>query len=144
MILRLKRKDIKLLKKTVQKEFPIETCAILFGEMDQNQANVTKISLASNKLKSEVRFEIEPEVFFNALQEAEKEGLVLIGFFHSHQTHAKPSSIDLKYMKLWGNAIWLIFSTIDESLAAYQLINEKLLETSILVEDDINTEYLDK
>jgi proteasome lid subunit RPN8/RPN11 len=144
MILRLKRKHITLLKKTVHKEFPIETCAILFGEMDQNQANVTKISLASNKLKSEVRFEIEPEDFFKALQEAEKEGLALIGFFHSHQTQAKPSSTDLKYMKLWSNAIWLIFSTIDESLAAYQLINEKLLETSILIEDNINTEYSGK
>lgn len=138
MILRLKRKNITLLKKTVHKEFPIEACAILFGKMNQNEAYATKIFLASNKLKSKIRFEIDPIDFLKALKEAEKEGLELIGFFHSHQTHAKPSSIDLKYMKLWGNAIWLIFSLVEESLAAYQFINEKLLETSIIIEEEIN------
>ena len=131
MILHLKRKDVKTLKKTVQNEFPIEACAILLGTMNQNQAFVNKIYLASNKLKSQIRFEIEPEDFIKAINEAEKTGLELIGFFHSHQTHAKPSSLDLKNMKLWSNIIWLIFSTTNESLAAYQLINEKLIETEI-------------
>jgi proteasome lid subunit RPN8/RPN11 len=137
MILRLKRKEITLLKKTVHKVFPFEACAILFGEMSHNEAYVSKIYLTSNRLKSEVRFEIEPEEVFKAFTEAEKEGLELVGFFHSHQKHAKPSSLDLKNMKLWGNAIWLIFASRDDSMAAYQLFNEKLLEASIIIEDEM-------
>ena len=137
MILRLKRKEITLLKKTVQKVFPFEACAILFGEMSHNEAYVRKICLASNRLKSEIRFEIEPEDVFKAFMEAEKEGLELVGFFHSHQTHAKPSTIDLKNMKLWGNAIWLIFASRDNIMAAYQLFNEKMLEVSIIIEDEM-------
>ena len=111
MILRLKRKDVTLLKKRVQNEFPIEACAILLGEMNQNQAFVAKTFLTSNRLKSETRFEIEPEDFIKAINEAEKTGLELVGFFHSHNTNTKPSSLDQKNMKLWGNMIWLIFST---------------------------------
>jgi hypothetical protein len=32
----------------------------------------------------------------------------------------------------------LIFSITNESLAAYQLINEKLIESEIIIEDDMN------
>jgi proteasome lid subunit RPN8/RPN11 len=136
MILRLKRKDITLLKKAVHDVFPFEACAILFGEMCHNKAYVKKIYLASNRLKSEVQFEIEPKEVYKAFIEAEKEGLELVGFFHSHQTYGKPSSLDLKNMKLWGNAIWLIFSIKDDRMSAYQLFNEKVLEASIIVEDE--------
>ncbi|MFC1803231.1 Mov34/MPN/PAD-1 family protein [Thermoproteota archaeon] len=134
----MKRKEITLLKKAVHKVFPFEACAILFGEMSHDEAYVSKIYLASNRLKSEVRFEIEPEDVFEAFMEAEEEGLELVGFFHSHQTHVKPSLLDINNMKLWGNAVWLIFASRDDSLAAYQLFNEKLLETSIIIEDEMS------
>lgn len=137
MILSLKRKDISLLKKRVHKVFPVEACAILFGDMNPNEAYVSNIYLASNMLKSSVRFEIEPEEVFKAFMEAEKEELELVGFFHSHQTQCKPSSLDLKNMKFWGNAIWLIFASIEDDMAAFQLINEKIMEVSINIEDEM-------
>jgi proteasome lid subunit RPN8/RPN11 len=135
MILRLKRKDITLLKKAVQDVFPFEACAILFGEMTQNEAYVSKIYLTSNKLKSQVQFEIEPEEVIGAFVEAEKLGLELVGFFHSHQMLAKPSLLDIKNMKLWGKAIWMIFTIRIDTLTAYQLFNEKISEVSIIIED---------
>jgi proteasome lid subunit RPN8/RPN11 len=135
MILRLKSQDVNLLKEISDKVFPIEACAILFGHMSQDESYVNKIIVTSNILQSTVRFEINPEIIFKALHEAEIEGLDLIGFFHSHQTQAKPSSIDQKYMKLWGNAIWLIYSINNDNMAAFQLLNEKVLEVSIITED---------
>lgn len=136
MILQLKRKEITLLKKTVHNVHPFEACAILFGEICSNEAYVSNIYLTSNKLKSEVRFEMEPEEVLKAFMEAEKKGLELVGFFHSHQTLTKPSLLFLKNMKLWGNAIWLIYTLRDDSMAAYQLFNEKLLEASIFIVDE--------
>ena len=77
-------------------------------------------------LQSSERFEINPQTVFNAFTEAEKEGLDFIGLFHSHPALATPSSIDIKYMRLWGKSLWLIFSLIDNSLATYQLEDGKV------------------
>jgi proteasome lid subunit RPN8/RPN11 len=134
LILRLKSQDAHLLKEEARKVHPIEACAMLFGKLTQKEAVVKRVVVASNKLKSAVRFEIDPETFVNAFTEAEKEGLDFIGLFHSHPAPAKPSSIDLKYMKLWGDALWLILSSTDGSLAAYQVKNGKVREITVKLE----------
>ncbi|MFQ6086780.1 MAG: M67 family metallopeptidase [Candidatus Bathyarchaeia archaeon] len=121
MILRLKRQHVDLLKEEARKVHPVEACAMLFGELTQKEAVVKRVVVAPNKLRSTVRFEIDPETFANAFTEAYREGLDFIGLFHSHPAPAKPSLIDLKYMKLWGDAIWLILSSTSGSLAAYQM-----------------------
>jgi len=90
--------------------------------------------VASNKLQSTIRFEIDPETFVKAFTEAEREGLDFIGLFHSHPAPAMPSPIDLKYMKLWGDILWLILSSTNGSLAAFQIVNGKVNEITIKVE----------
>ena len=107
---------------------------MLFGKITQEEAVVKRVVVASNKLQSTVRFEIDPETFVNALTQAEKEGLEFIGLFHSHPAPATPSLIDIKYMKLWGDAIWLILSSTNGSLATYQMKNDKVREITIKVE----------
>jgi hypothetical protein len=47
---------------------------------------------------------------------------------------ATPSTIDLKFMKLWGDAIWLIYSLTDDKLAAYRLENDELKDVDIKTE----------
>lgn len=107
---------------------------MLFGKLTQNEVSVKKVVMAPNKLQSTVRFEIDPETFVRALTEADKEDLDFIGLFHSHPAPTMPSLIDLKYMKLWGDAVWLILSSINGNLAAYQMINGKVREITIKVE----------
>jgi len=107
---------------------------MLFGKLSQNEAVVEKVELAPNELQSTVRFEIDPEKVAAAITEAEKEGLNFIGLFHSHPAPAAPSSIDLKFMKLWGDALWLILSSIDGNLAAYQLSDGTVKEVTIRME----------
>ena len=107
---------------------------MLFGETTQEETVVKRVVMASNRLQSTVRFEIDPEKFASAFFEAEKEGLELVGLFHSHPAPVTPSSIDVECMKLWGDAIWLIFSSIDGNLAAYQMRNGKVREITIKVE----------
>ncbi|MBE0511962.1 M67 family metallopeptidase [Candidatus Bathyarchaeota archaeon] len=134
MILRLKRQHVSLLKEEAVKVHPIEACAILFGELTQKEAVVKRVVVASNTLQSNVRFEIDPETFVNAFTEAVKEGLEFVGLFHSHSAPAMPSSIDLKYMKLWGDVIWLILSSTTGSLAAYKMKKGEVREITIKID----------
>lgn len=140
MILKLKRQDANLLEDEARKMFPIEACAMLFGETTQREAVVKRVVVASNKLQSNVRFEIDPEMFAGAFFDAEREGLDLIGLFHSHPAPATPSYIDLECMKLWADVIWLIFSSIDGKLAAYQMKKGKVVEVAIETEPQPSTE----
>ena len=107
---------------------------MLFGRLTQKEAVVKRVVVAPNKLQSTMRFEIDPEVFTNAFTQADKEELDFIGLFHSHPAPAKPSLIDHKYMKLWGDALWLILSSINGSLAAFQMRNGKVREITMKVE----------
>ena len=107
---------------------------MLFGKLSQNRAVVKKVEVAQNGLRSITRFEIDPEKVAAAVTGAEKEGLEFIGLFHSHPAPAKPSSVDQKFMRLWGDAIWLILSSTDGALAAYQLIDGKVKQATIKVE----------
>jgi proteasome lid subunit RPN8/RPN11 len=134
LILRLQRHHVDLLKQEAEKVHPVEACALLFGKLSQNETVVEKVELAPNELQSTVRFEIDPEKVAAAITEAEEEGLEFIGLFHSHPAPAAPSPIDLKFMKLWGDALWLILSSIDGNLAAYQLSDGTVKEVTIRIE----------
>jgi proteasome lid subunit RPN8/RPN11 len=134
LILRLQRRHVDLLKQEAEKVHPVEACALLFGKLSQNEAVVEKVEVAPNELQSTVRFEVDPEKVAAAITEAEEEGLDFIGLFHSHPAPAAPSPIDLKYMKLWGDALWLILSSIDGNLAAYQLIDDTVKEATLRIE----------
>jgi len=104
---------------------------MLFGELSDNEAVVEKVEVAKNRLLSSTRFEVDPASVAAAVTRAEKEGLMFIGLFHSHPAPAVPSSVDLKYMRLWGDALWLIMSSTDGKLAAYHLIEDTIKEATI-------------
>ena len=121
--LKLSERDLEILKSKALKVFPIEACALLFGEKDLSKYIVKWVLPTENKLNSPVRFEVDAQEFYKAIKKAEEKGLEFLGFFHSHQSDPTPSSIDLKFMELWENTIWLIFSTTTKSLGAYIMIN---------------------
>ena len=134
LILRLHSHYVDLLKQEAEKVHPVEACAMLFGNLSRNEVVVEKVKFAPNELQSTVRFEIDPTNVTAAFTEAEEEGLDFIGLFHSHPAPASPSPIDLKYMKLWGDALWLILSSTEGNLAAYQLSDGTIKEATIRVE----------
>ncbi|MCW4015337.1 MAG: M67 family metallopeptidase [Candidatus Bathyarchaeota archaeon] len=133
MILQLQRQHIELLKQQTKNVHPIEACALLFGKFSKNEAVVEKIKIAQNRLRSATRFDVDPSTVATAITEAEIEGLNFIGLFHSHPAPATPSTVDLKYMRLWGDSLWLILSSTDSNFAAYQLINNKLKQATIKI-----------
>jgi proteasome lid subunit RPN8/RPN11 len=134
LFLRLLGHYIKLLRQETEKVYPVEACALLFGKVSQSEAEVTKVLITKNKLISTTRFEVDPARVATAVIEAEKEGYEFIGLFHSHPAPASPSSVDLKYMRLWCDIVWLILSSTTGKLAAYQLIDGSLKEVTIRIE----------
>jgi len=135
MIVRLTSKQLDSLREAAMKSFPVEACALLFGKTIGDEAFVTKVVVAPNVLKSAVRFEIDPQTVFNAFEKADEEGLQFIGLFHSHPAPAAPSGIDRRFMRLWGDAVWLILSSTNGDLEAFQMINDETRQVSIKVEN---------
>jgi len=131
MILRLSSQQLQLLREATIKVNPIEACALLFGKRTRREAILERVVTTPNVLKSTVRFEIDPKAFYDAFIQAEKDGLEFIGFFHSHPASAYPSSVDLKFMRLWGDAVWLIMSSIDNSFAAFQLFDGEVQAVTV-------------
>jgi len=117
-----------------RKTYPAEACALLFGRLIDEEAVVTRVVVVPNVLRSPVKFEADPQTVFNAFEQADREGLEFIGLFHSHPAPARPSMVDLKYMRLWGEAVWLILSSSDGNTAAFQMTNGDLREVALEVE----------
>ena len=133
MIIELNKEQVDLLIGESRKKFPKEACGVLFGSICEEKACVEKIALLKNLLDSENRFQMDPTEFLRALLDAEKKGLQHIGFFHSHPLNARPSTIDLEYMRLWPETIWLIISPLNCRMEAYQIIDGHLREVSVKV-----------
>lgn len=134
MLFRLKQSQIKQLKDETHLNNPIEACALLFGKTSKTTYLVKKVVVATNVLNSTVEFAINPQFFVVELKKAEKEGLELIGFFHSHPAKAYPSAVDLENMKLWTNTLWLIFSLTEDEIAAYMLQYNVLEKIELKIE----------
>jgi len=131
MIMRLNSQQLQFLRVEVRKVHPIEACAILFGKMTRREAIVKRVVTVPNVLKSTTRFEIDPKAFYDAFMQADKDGLEFIGLFHSHPAPAYPSGADLEFMRLWGDALWLILSSIYENFATFQMIDGKVHEVTV-------------
>jgi len=131
MILRLSTRQLRFLREEARRVHPVEACAILFGKTTRREAMVKRVVTVPNVLKSNTRFEIDPRAFFDAFMQADKEGLEFIGLFHSHPAPAYPSGIDLKFMRLWGDAVWLILSSIYDNFAAFQMRDGEVSEVTV-------------
>lgn len=134
MILRLTGEQLRLLRNESRKTHPVEACALLFGRLIDGETVVTRVVIMPNVLKSPVRFEADPQTVFNAFEQADRDELQFIGLFHSHPAPASPSAVDLKYMRLWGEAVWLILSSIDGTIAAFKMTDGDPHEVSLKVE----------
>jgi len=81
--------------------FPNECCGMLFGCDSEAGRVVERIEPADNAFASDEqyhRFSIHPLQQLKAERAAQKEGKILIGFYHSHPDHpARPSEYDREH-----------------------------------------------
>ena len=119
----LNQKQVDTLIQHCEKDGLSESCAMLFGEHNDQQWNVKEVFLTRNAhTNSETSFIITPEELLQGYQLAEKKQLELVGIFHSHpNTAASPSSFDKQFMKINGDVPWVIFSGLDTDFKAFML-----------------------
>ncbi|MDW8061879.1 MAG: M67 family metallopeptidase [Nitrososphaerota archaeon] len=134
MKVRLSRILSDMLLEEARRSYPIEACGVLFGSIHGDEMRIEAVVPLRNILESEYTFEIDPEEFLKVLVEYEGRGLRHIGFFHSHPGCVKPSTIDLRYMKLWPETIWMIVSYRESRIRAYRIIDESLDEATVIIE----------
>lgn len=88
--------------------YPLECIGLLLGRFDGG-GEVSLVRPAHN-LKTELdRYELDPLDFIMAEEEAEKKGLEIIGFYHSHpDDRPHPSAYDRE--RAWEEYFYLIIS----------------------------------
>ncbi len=90
--------------------YPSEGCGALLGPRGEPR-RVTEMIPLENREKGtpQVRFEISPRDYMDIELEAERSGLQLLGFWHSHPDHpAMPSPTDLSFA--WEGLLTVIVS----------------------------------
>ena len=124
--------DLGVLHLLAERVLPLESVALLFGNVEHADVIVKRIELVENSSKLTTRFSVDPVVQYQLLIDAEKRGEDMVGIYNSHPTLAKPSSIDKKNMRL-NPVVWLIASknsSVWES-KAFILDGDKIIEISI-------------
>lgn len=111
---------------------PNESCAILFGRIEEGKNIVEEVFLAENTDESPVNFTISNEELLKAYKMAEQKKLDIVGIFHSHpNSDTLPSSTDKKFM-LSNPVVWLIYSEDQDEFRAYEL-NSDIVEIPIVI-----------
>jgi proteasome lid subunit RPN8/RPN11 len=120
MTLKIKKTHLNEILEEARKNYPIEACGILIGRINENERIVEEVYHARNVLSSTSAYQIDPIDELKAFEEAEKEGLEVIGFYHSHPFWDPFwSNIDEEKGKLWVGYLQLIVSPKKGKVKAY-------------------------
>jgi proteasome lid subunit RPN8/RPN11 len=80
--------------------YPEECCGALLGTLEDGRTRVARIERMANARENERRrrYTIDPLEYLRVEKLADAQGLVLIGFYHSHPDHpAAPSEYDREH-----------------------------------------------
>ncbi len=95
---------VREIRRHAQSEYPYECCGALLGtEEGDSRTVVMAIQLANERTdERERRFFISPQQVLMVERKARQEGLLLLGFYHSHPDHpAVPSEYDRQHALPW-------------------------------------------
>lgn len=105
--LRLPRLVMEAIRGHGRETYPHECCGFLLGAPDAGE--VSELIRASNAREDSPgdRYLIPPEEFVRAQRGADRRGLDIVGFYHSHPDHpARPSAFDQDHA--WPGYAYLI------------------------------------
>ena len=97
----IKKNHIDQIKEHAQKDYPYECCGILLGKFENGEKTVTQVLEIVNEKEDENkhnRYLIPSSKILETELYAIKNGLDIVGFYHSHPDHsAIPSSFDVEH-----------------------------------------------
>ncbi|MEM1583786.1 MAG: M67 family metallopeptidase [Nitrososphaerota archaeon] len=125
--MKIRRKDLEEIIHYCLDTFPEECCGLLIGKRVKEEIIVEKIKNAKNiyPYDRRVGYVVDPLDYLEAEKEAEKEGLEVVGAYHSHiGLEASPSLRDLE-QAIPGYVYLIISMTRETSFRAWILEEDK-------------------
>lgn len=100
-MIEIKKNHIDQIKEHAQKDYPYECCGILLGKFSGSEKTVTEVLEIINEKEDENkhnRYLIPSSKILQTELYAIKNGLDIVGFYHSHPNHpATPSAFDVEH-----------------------------------------------
>ena len=106
-----------------ERDYPYECCGLLLGKFGEGGVKSTvetyPISNAREEQAKRNRFLIRPEELMQGERYAEKKGLEVVGFYHSHpDCPAVPSQYDLEHA--WPMYSYIVISVSAEAMQDFR------------------------
>ncbi|MBI3939256.1 MAG: M67 family metallopeptidase [Acidobacteria bacterium] len=118
------------IKEHGQRSYPEECCGLILGQVTRNDTrHIAELRPLENRNPNsrQNRFLIEPEDIRQAEKYARKNGLELLGFYHSHpDCDARPSQFDLEHAWPWYSYIIVsIKQGCPDALTCWQMDDDR-------------------
>jgi proteasome lid subunit RPN8/RPN11 len=87
-----------------EETYPHECCGFLLGRARGESKETVRLRPARNEREDSARnrYLISPEAYLEAEKQADREGLEIVGFYHSHpDAEARPSEFDRSHALPW-------------------------------------------
>ena len=106
--IKISQQHRELIQGELEANSPYEACGVLVGTIGGDTVVVEKAVPITNSNRTTRSFELEPKEFYNAWNDAEKNGREIIGVYHTHpSSSAVPSQWDRETMQN-DTSVWLI------------------------------------
>lgn len=128
------------LEEWVASGYPHETCGLMIGRQDAQEVRVLRVVQAANlnTERARDRYELDPQAMMTADAEARRDGLDVVGIWHSHPDHpARPSETDRS--KAWQGWSYVIASVTEAGVAdlrSWRLVGDAFAEEPVTSEED--------
>ena len=127
-----------------EETYPHECCGIMLGNADDDDLRVAQLIRAGNTRTDSAhnRYNIAPQELIAAQREGRKQGLDIVGFYHSHPDHpAQWSPTDFAEAH-WFGCAYVITSTDGDKITGHAKITNSFLLTGTGEEDKAFTVQL--
>lgn len=133
-MIRVHPTHMEMMQVHVDSSAPEEACGIIGGRA--GQANI--VIPIENMYHSPVRYRMEPQAQWNALQYLEREGLELMGIYHSHPSGPEEPSLSDVKQAYYPEAFYLIWFKKEGiwQCSAFRIVNRRTSHISIIVEEE--------
>ncbi len=123
------------LERLASEGYPHEVCGLLVGTPGTDVTSVERVTRARNSATDRPvdRYVLHPDDFLAADLDARREGLDIVGIWHTHPDHpARPSETDLS--AAWEGYTYLILAVRREGVAdltAWRLVEGSFVEQPV-------------
>ena len=115
--------------------YPDETCGLLIGRSDRGRIEAARAARAKNlnRERARDRYELDPADYMAAELDARRDGLEIVGIWHSHPDHpAEPSETDrAAAWEGWSYLIARVTARGVEHMRSWRLAGDRFVEEPV-------------